>query len=107
MFLTRFFNFFYSHDDLTEALTFFAIVAFLAYLETTEHLYKSALKAFCEYWFLKPNSNEYCGTNIEGRRIAKTIHGRSTEVFFISTTEVLIVTEKATIYPPAEEGKSF
>jgi hypothetical protein len=65
---------------------------------------------FCEYYGFELNPKELCGTNnanIEGRRIVKTIHGRSTEVFFISTTEVPIVTEKKITYPPAEEEEPF
>jgi hypothetical protein len=72
--------------------------------------FKSSLKAFCEYYGFDLNPKELCGTNnanIEGRRIVKTIHGRSTEVFFISTTEVSIVTEKKITYQPAEEEEPF
>ena len=53
--------------------------------------FKTALKAFCEYYGFELNPIELCGinqANIDSRRIVKTIDGRSTEVFFISTTKI-------------------
>ena len=50
--------------------------------------FKKSLKAFCEYYAYELNPIEKCGSNqanIDSRRIVKTIDGRTSEVFYIST----------------------
>jgi hypothetical protein len=49
--------------------------------------FKKALKAFCDYHDYDLNPVERCNgdANIKSRRITKSIDGRTTEVFFIST----------------------
>ena len=72
--------------------------------------FKSSLKAFCEYYGFDLNPVELCGTNsanIEGRRIVKTIHGKSIEVLFISTTDTPVVVEQKVTYPPTPEKEPF
>jgi len=75
-----------------------------------ETQFKSFLKAFCEYYGFDLNPVECYGSNsanIEGRRIVKPIHGKSTEVFFIYTTDTPIVVEQKITYPPTPEKESF
>ena len=72
--------------------------------------FKSSLKAFCEYYGFDLNPVELCGTNsanIEGRRIVKTIHGKSTEVFFIPTTDTPVVVEQKVTYSSSSEKEPF
>lgn len=66
--------------------------------------FRQSLEAWCEYYGYELNPLQMCtGTNAaEDRRILKSIDGKTTECFFISTTPIQIGADDLT---PDEEEK--